>query len=331
MSVTRRGFVISSAGLTLMAQNTSFDYVVIGAGVFGAWISRHLTLSGAKVLLLDQYGPSNNRASSGGETRIIRMGYGPKQIYTEWSWRALRMYQDFYATVDPMLFQRTGFLWMCRPDDDYARANIEVFKKLNIPHEKLERSALDKRFPQISFGPNSWGIYEPDAGVLLARRGVQTVVRETQRLGLTYALESVLPPSGTRTATIRTIGGATISAKSVIYACGPWLPKLFPDIIGKRINPTRQEVLYFGLQPADPTFRAPQMPSWVDGGDSIYGLPDVETRGFKVAIDAHGPTVDPDTQERLVPASTVEKVREYFRQRFPKLASAPLAQTEVCQ
>src|SRR5258708_11058675 len=55
---------------------TRYDVVVIGAGVFGAWTAWHLARRGRKVLLADAYGPGNSRASSAGESRIIRMGYG---------------------------------------------------------------------------------------------------------------------------------------------------------------------------------------------------------------------------------------------------------------
>jgi glycine/D-amino acid oxidase-like deaminating enzyme len=73
------------------------------------------------------------------------------------------------------------------------------------------------------------------------------------------------------------------------------------------------------------------MPSWVDPGDTMYGLPDIENRGFKVALDQHGPKVDPDTQERLVGGASTDLVRAYVKRRFPRLANAPVTQTEVCQ
>lgn len=308
------------------------DFAVVGAGVFGAWLARHLHQAGKRVVLLDQYGPASNRASSGGETRIIRFGYGDKEIYTRWSQRALNLYTAFYERTDPGLFHKTGFLWLARPGDTYTAANLPVFDKLGVRYEKLDAAGLRRRFPQIELGPVTWGLYEPDAGALLARRGVQTVVQETIREGLRYEQTKIAaPPRGPRTATVRTDRGETIAAGAVIYACGPWLPRLFPELLGERIRPTRQEVFYFGLDPGDSSFRPPSMPSWVDPGDTIYGLPDIETRGFKIAPDQHGPTVDPDTQDRLVPASSVEAVRAYLRRRFPKLAEAPLVQTEVCQ
>ena len=294
-----------------------YEFAVIGAGVFGAWLARALHLRGRRVVLFDQYGPANSRASSGGETRIIRMGYGAKEIYTRWSWQALKLYKDFYAANDPTLIQTTGLLWLCQPGDPYARDTLATFANCAIPHAVLDSAAITRGFPQIQITPETWAIWEPDAAALLARRGVQTVVRETIKLGLEFRQEK--------------LQNQNLQADTYIDACGPWLPKLFPDLLSKKICPTRQEVLYFGAAPGDPAFRPPAMPCWVDSAASMYGIPDIENRGFKVAIDVHGPAIDPDTESRLVPQQTVDRARQYLARRFPKLEDAPLLQAEVCQ
>jgi len=307
-------------GIGDSAQNRGmpeFDYAVIGAGVFGAWLARTLHRRGKRVLLVDQYGPANNRASSGGETRILRMGYGAKEIYTRWSWRARELYREFYATTDPTLLQQTGILWLARREDETARATMATFERCGVPYEWLPAAEIEARFPQFRVEAERGAIWEPDAAGLLARRGVQTVVRETVREGLTFRQQAYGMPAG--------------EAAVYVYACGPWLPKVFPEVLGGRIRPTRQEVLYFGAAAGTGEWRAPAMPCWIDSAAGLYGIPDIEERGFKIAIDTHGPEVDPDTQSRLVDEATVERVRAYVARRFPALAEAPVTQTEVCQ
>lgn len=289
-----------------------YEFAVIGAGVFGAWLARALHLRGRRVVLIDQYGPANSRASSGGETRILRMGYGANEIYTRWSWQALQLYKDFYATTDPTLIQTTGILWLCQPDDQSAHDTLKTFANCAIPHGILTSADINQRFPRIQITPETWGIWEPDAAALLARRGVQTVVRETINQGLEFRHE--------------TFEKTNIQADTYIYACGPWLPKLFPDILGDSIRPTRQEVLYFGTPPG-----GLELPCWVDSAAGMYGIPDIEGRGFKVAFDKHGPAVDPDTHSRLVSQQSVDQARQYLAERFPVLSAAPLLQAEVCQ
>src|ERR1700686_2410121 len=97
---------------------STFDVAVIGAGVFGSWTAHHLQAAGKKVILLDAYGASNARASSGGESRIIRMGYGADEIYTRSSKRALELWKEFFQrTGNEELFQQAGVLWLARPNN----------------------------------------------------------------------------------------------------------------------------------------------------------------------------------------------------------------------
>ena len=119
-----------------------YEFAVIGAGVFGAWLARAIHLRGRRVVLIDQYGPASARASSGGETRILRMGYGAKEIYTRWSWQALQLYKDFYAATDPTLIQTTGILWLCQPGEQSAHDTLETFANCAIPHAILNAAGI---------------------------------------------------------------------------------------------------------------------------------------------------------------------------------------------
>jgi sarcosine oxidase len=157
-------------------------------------------------------------------------------------------------------------------------------------------------------------------------------VRQGIREGVVSLPGRVLPPSGKGPLVdVLLSNGDSVSASVFVFACGPWLPALFPDLLDGRIVPTRQEVFYFGPPGGETRFSAPAMPVWADFADEIYGLPDIEARGFKVALDRHGPPVDPDTLERSVTQETLAAVRAYVGRRFPALGKAPLVASEVCQ
>jgi sarcosine oxidase len=318
-----------------MKTSPTYDVVVIGAGVFGAWIAYHVQRSGKTVALLDAYGAANSRASSGGESRVIRMGYGADEIYTRWSKRSLALWQEFFRHVDEPLFHRTGVLWMARQDDPYAVNSARTLQQLGVRFETLSRVDLEQRYPQIAFGSVTWGILEPDSGVLMARRAVQQVVQATLKSGADYVPEAVEPLTGptvrARLDSLTTRSGRSLRAVSFIFACGPWLPKLFPDLLQDRIHPTRQEVFFFGVDPGDRRFAPPLMPAWIDFGEEIYGIPDLEHRGVKIAPDRHGPPFDPDRGERVVTAEGLSAARTFLAQRFPGLKEAPLLETRVCQ
>jgi monomeric sarcosine oxidase len=304
------------------------DVAVVGAGSFGAWAAWHLRQLGLGVVLVDQYGPGNARSSSGGESRIIRMGYGPDELYTRFALRSLAAWQE----LGEALFQPTGVLWLGRAGDQYTLDTLATLAKLGVRHERLATADVSARYPQFVLDEDVWGILEPESGALMARRAVQTVVREAVRAGVEYRTAAVAPPSVRgRLAAVKTDDGSEIRAGAFVFACGPWLPRLFPEVLGARIFPTRQEVFFFGTPPGDERFAPPRMPTWIDFGAEIYGLPDLEHRGFKVAPDRHGGPIDPDTDERLVSAESVTRVRAFLARRFPTLAAAPLLEARVCQ
>lgn len=314
-------------------MNKSYDAAVIGAGVFGSWTAYWLQRAGLKVALVDAYGVAHSRASSGGESRIIRMGYGADEIYTRWSNRSLGLWRTLFSeTGRPELFQPTGVLWMARENDPYTVATLATLQNVGIKFEQLRRDELNRRYPQINFGDISWAIYEPDSGALLARRAVQTVTEAFVRQGGDLLIEAVVQPSSSgQLKTVKTNGGGEITAGMFVFACGPWLPKLFPELLANRIHPTRQEVFFFGSCPGDTRFAPPQMPTWIDFAAEFYGLPDLENRGFKVALDRHGKAIDPDSDERTTSPELLAEVRRFLAERFPAMKEAPVIETRVCQ
>ena len=307
----------------------SYHVAVIGAGVFGAWISFTLRRRGKKVLLLDAYGPGHSRSSSGGETRIIRVGYGRDELYSRFALRSLRLWRTFFRAVREPLLVPTRMLWLARNEDRHPAETMCTFKRLGLKFEKLAPKDLRKHFPQFSFEDVDWGLLEPAAGVLLARRAVQIVAAEAVRNGVDYMQEMIT--LGDRCDRPKTPSGDIVNAESFVFACGAWLPKLFPEILGRYIFPTRQEVFFFAVPPGDCRFSPASLPAWYSFADEVYGLPDIENRGIKVAFDRHGPAFDPDTGERFVTESAVQSVTEIARKYFPALKEPVLSESRVCQ
>ena len=107
---------------------------------------------------------------------------------------------------------------------------------------------------------------------------------------------------------------------------------MLPDVFGPLIQPTRQEVFFFGTPPGDSRFDEGTLPCWIDNGRELfYGIPGNRWRGFKIADDTRGPAFDPTVGERLPSAEQVTAARRYLSRRFPALKSAPLLEARVCQ
>jgi monomeric sarcosine oxidase len=302
--------------------------------VFGAWTAWHLLKLGRKVLLLDAWGPAHARASSGGESRMTRTVYGRDEIYTRFALESLDQWRWLSGRSGLPIFHPTGVVFLFGRREPYVTQSIEVHQQLKIPLEVLDRTALAQRFPQISLDGIELGLFEHDRGVLMARRSVQTLVHEFVAAGGEYRQAAVVPPKADASFdSIQTNAGETLRASRFVFACGPWLPKVFPETLGSRIFPTRQEVFFFAAEAGDSRFAPPHLPGWADfnEGDIFYGMPDLEARGFKIAHDQHGPAIDPDTGDRTPSAKAIAECREFINRRFPGLANRPLVESRVCQ
>src|SRR5580700_6496897 len=180
-----------------MAQRMPYDVAVIGAGVFGAWTAYHLRAAGRRILLLDAYGPANSRASSGGESRIIRMGYGADEIYTRSAMRSLTLWRQFCDRTGQPLFHRTGVLWTAAEGDLYTENTRRTLATCGAQFEVLSPAELASRYPQMCFAPGAWGIFEPESGALTARRAVEAVVSDAVSHGVEFLREAAVARRGT--------------------------------------------------------------------------------------------------------------------------------------
>lgn len=308
---------------------------LIGAGAFGGWTALHLLERGARVTLLDAWGPGNSRASSGGETRVMRGTYGPNQPYTEMAARALKLWQKYERRWKRQFLHRTGVLWMASGRDDaFERGSVEMLRAAKIKFRELSTVQMKKRWPQIHFEGIEWGIFEPECGYLDARASCQAVVEAFIAAGGKYRQLAVLA-DGLESGPMRSLAlsdGSRLKADRYVFACGPWLGKLFPRAVGDLVQATKQDVFFFGTPAGDDRFSDRHLPVWADHrGRFRYGIPGSDRRGFKIADDTRGAAFDPTAGERVVTQETLKDIREYVGFRFPALKDAPLVETRVCQ
>ena len=309
--------------------------VVVGAGAFGGWTALYLRRRGARVTLVDAWGPGNARASSGGETRVIRATYGPREVYTRMAARALTLWKENERRWHRTLYRGIGVLWLVESDETYERAALPILRDARIAFEELTGPEVTRRYPQISCDRVRWAIFEKDAGYLLARRACAAVLEGFLAEGGEYRQLAIKAPVQPRTGELTSVtlaDGSQLAADRFVFACGPWMGTLFPDVIGERVRATRQEVYFFGTPAGDRRFTDEGMPVWADHGTRfMYGIPGNEWRGFKVADDTRGPAFDPTTGERTPTADGIQTVRDYVAYRFPDLKGAPLLEARVCQ
>ena len=320
---------MAAVPLSGMARRAHADsnvrIAVVGAGAFGSWTALQLRNAGADVTLIDAWGPGNSRSSSGGETRVIRAIYGADRVYVEMVKRAYELWE----TLDPSLYVETGAMWMHRGDDAYVRSSLPILHDVGFIVDKLSVSDAARKYPQIDFSGVKSVYFERRAGALSARRACGVVRDAFVKAGGTYRTGSVKAGS---LGPLRLEDGSSVEADVYVFACGPWLGRVFPDVVGDRVRPSRQEVYYFGTPRGSERYRAGNLPIWIDFGERIvYGIPDIAARGFKFADDTRGEAIDPTTAERKPTQAGIARARHFLAERFPELAKAPLIAAEVCQ
>lgn len=306
------------------------DLLVVGAGTMGVWTAyRAQRGGGRRVTLLDAWGPGNPRASSGDESRITRAAHGSDALYTRWSRRSLQDWNRLGEERSESLFMPCGVLWFAYREDGFEARSIPIFQTEGVAHERLSPDEVARRWLAVDASDLLFALYEPEGGALMARRGCRVVADAFRAAGGTFEMAAVRPGTavGPRLVDVWAADGRRWPADTFVFACGPWLPHLFPDVLGHVIRVTKQDVVFFG----PPAGTQTGAPAWCDYDAAYYGIPEIEGRGFKIAPDRLGPVFDPTNGERLLDPESVRLARAYLRRRFPRLADVPVVETRVCQ
>lgn len=280
--------------------------VVVGAGVFGASTARELARRGWDVRLVEQYAPGNVRSGSGGDTRLLRFSHGDADWYSLSVLRALELWRELEAETGVQVFEPIGLAWFETGDDDFTQRSEAALRRLGIACERLSPEESKRLYPSLGVDDLRSTLFEPDAGVLYARVATRLLVR-----GLNVEAARVVP-------------AAAPGADVVVWACGPWLPKLFPELVDQRV--TRRDVFFAGVGG-----EWTGTPAFCDYAGPYYGHGELGGYGLEFAWDGPGAEIDPDGLERLPDEEALRLSRDYVTRRFPALAEAPLVGSRVCQ
>jgi len=323
---------ISAEPLPIPTREKPSRVIVVGAGAFGGWTALHLLRKGVQVTLLDPWGPGNARSSSGGESRLMRFIYGDNLLFSKMAVRSYQLWEKFQAGISETVLVKTGALWfMYQSHDDFLEPALKFFEKNNLRYEKLSTDRAAREFPFINFTDLDHVIWDREAAFLKSRKSCQLVVDQFIKEGGEYIQKEVKPGpiKSKRLEKIYLSDMDALKADDYIFACGPWLSQLFPDLLSTRIVPTRQEEFYFGT-PSNNTW---EIPCWVDWRPEnvYYGIPPTGGRGFKIANDKRGPQIDPSQEDRILSMDEIEEARNFLAHRFPLLSNSPLIEGRVCQ
>ena len=293
--------------------------IVVGAGAFGAAIADRLARSDWEVTLVDQFEPGDPRASSGGESRLLRFSHGGDHWHASSAWRS----RDLWRELDPELFVEAGVVWLAQRAGGWEDDSQAVLRELGIPVERLSVDQAAELLPGVAGSDLEFAVFEPAAGLLRAQDAVRALVDRARAHGARLVPGRAVPDGEG----VLLDDGRHLAADRVIRASGAWLAALFPGL--ERLRVTLQELVFF--EPPTRAWRMPPTPGWVDYDGAFYGTGDLDGHGVKVAPDVEGPEFDPRAGARDPSGDAVTRAREYASRRFPALANAPVIAAKTCQ
>jgi sarcosine oxidase len=299
---------------TIAGRGTVPSAIVVGAGVFGGSLALRLVSSGWEVTLVEQYPPGHVRAASGGESRLIRSSHGSNAWYTRSARRALELWRELERESGAELFVPSGVAWFFSTSNGWGAESERVLREEGIPVERLSPDEGERLYPSFDANGLASILYEPEAGVLRARVATRVIAEQAVARGARFVSGTAVPDGETVS-----VGGERLEADRIVWAGGAWLAGIFPGLVDLRV--TRQDVYFFG---APAGWQAPSVPAWVDFDGGVYGVGDLDGRGFKASPDSEGPNFDPDAEDRVPSEEKEREARAYLALRFPTMADATL-------
>lgn len=303
------------------------DITVAGAGIVGASTALALQRCGHRVTLIDKWGAGNSRASSTDYNRVIRAIYGRDVFYTRLAREARELWLELQTETGQQLYYECGALVLATAGQCQWEGNTcETFKQLGVPHHRFSKEEVAMRFPQFKVDDIAYGIYEPEAGMLMAHRAVITTVNLFKRLGGLVKTGEVTTDGAERPL----LDGRPIQSDVTVIATGPWMADLFPRTVKPIGRIVGINVLYTSTPAGLDRFDHENMPCWIDRGQGSFGMPSVEGHGVKAAV-VIPEKIDIDNDERLIRRASLTRTRDYIRKRLPDLIGQRIVDSKFNQ
>jgi monomeric sarcosine oxidase len=305
------------------------DICIVGAGIMGSATAYYLSKTTDKqIVLVDQYTVANDYCSSNDTNRVFRYAYGKDEFYTRLAIQSRKLWQQLEQETKLRLLIPSDLLLVQGADTEWNMFNEEshkTLKRIGLETEELERTQLEKKYPQF----NAERAYtDPYAGILLATKALLTFADEAKKRGVKIIENTRVTRiiSNDGHPMIEDSKGNRIISKKLLITAGPWSNNFLRKSLVE-MTPTRQQLLYFE-PPEVQLFAPPRFPVFF--ADQFYGIPAAGTDAVKIShIGREAPT-DPDTAKRTVDPEEVDACRQLLRRFIPKLSSTKLVRSKVC-
>lgn len=256
---------------------------VVGLGIAGLSICARLALAGHDVSGFEQFEPLNERGSSHGDTRIMRLTPGEGEVYVRLARRASVLWRAWEGLAGRPFIDWTGGLMAGPRDSPFVAACQHMSAK---PAAVLRGDAIHPLTHGYIAMPYEWDVYrQEDCGVIAADATRAFLLRQVPRWGakISHKTRIEAPIEST---TLR-IDGEAHEFDAVIVAAGGWTGALLPEVAG-RLSVRRRVVGWFST-PAPRLLPA----ICIDNDEGVYGMPAPQGR-YKIGLHAVGGATSPD-------------------------------------
>lgn len=308
-----------------------YDVIVVGVGGMGSAAAYHLARRGSKVLGIEQFDIPHELGSSHGLSRIIRLAYAEDERYVPLLRRAYELWRELENRTGERLLFITGGIDAGGRRSKTVRGSLRSCRKHHLPHDVLDATSLQKRFPGYRLPPQMIAVFQPDAGFLLPERCIVAHVQAAQRLGAEiHARERVVDWEVRNQRVSVHTDRRSYRTRKVIVTAGPWARTVVPALTRLAV-PERQVVIW--TQPLRPEYFTlatfPVFNLQTPHG-RFYGFPVHSVPGFKIGKYHHRrERVDPNHMDRDCHPEDEEVLRAGIRAYFPD-ANGPTMAMKTC-
>jgi len=125
----------------------------------------------------------NERGSSHGITRIIRLAYYEDPSYVPLLRRAYELWRDLEAVAGEQLLHITGSLDAGPPDSFVFEGSVRSCIEHGLGHEVIDGREVNRRFPGYRLPADSMAVLQPEGGFLLPERCIVAHVDAARAAG----------------------------------------------------------------------------------------------------------------------------------------------------
>ena len=312
-------------------MNNTSDVIIIGLGAMGSATSMFLSHNGIKVIGFDSYSPPHEFGSSLGHTRVIREAYHEGTTYVPIVQRAYEIWLEMNENSKVPIIETYGGLLIGRKTGDIENA-LKSANKYDIPIKKMTTDEISQKFSVLNPPKEYIGLLESRGGAVFVENSINHMLNTALNNGSIHKYnERVVRWSKKSNYYLVETNLGNYKAEKLVFSSGAWITKLLPTL-KLPIKIERQVLFWFSPRKNPDKFKSINMPNsgWdLDNGLSFYTMPNLENRGFKVAMHHNGEFVDPDTLIRESNDSDLKMVRDFLEEYIPD-GNGELIDSKVC-